>query len=59
MITIMTAAENAKVKQAARQRVVKGTDFRCHNGARSLVHKRHNAYKRFGGKERREAMKGD
>lgn len=57
-ITIMTADEVAESKKDARKRALKGANVANHTGAKS-VHRRKDGHKRFGGKEKREAMRRD
>lgn len=58
IMLVMTAKEQTAAARSALKRGIKGKDVRNHNGARSIVHHRHNEYKRFGGKEKRELMRG-
>lgn len=59
---IMTATEVRQSKLEGMRRELMGNDVRNHSGARSLVHKNHKKAeqnKRFGGKEKRQMMRGD
>lgn len=54
---IMTAAEKAEIKINAAKRELMGSEFRCHNGKRSMVQR--NAKKenrRWNHKDKRECM---
>lgn len=58
-MVIMTSEEVAAIKRANRKRELLGADVRNHNGARAKAHRRKDAYKRWGRKDKNMELRGE